>query len=496
MVKKWRDFRGVSYFVGAVVAGLGVAMGLCSAAGALFNWLDQDESLGGGAVALAQAGAVTFALGLAVLTYGKRYRTPSMTRREALLTVALIWTVAGFVGALPFVFGGGLGPMDALFETFSGLTTTGATVVTDIEGTLPRPVLLWRSLLQWLGGMGIVVLFVAVFPSVGKGGKMMFKGEVPGATGEGLKPRIAETSFALWKIYIGLTTVEAVALFFAGLSPFDAVCHALTTLSTGGFSTRNDSIGAWDSPLVHYIISGFMFLATVNFGLYYVSLKGRSVRPFLRSTEFKAFVAIALSATLLITLGLLKDSGGNIELAFRRALFAVGTSISSTGYGMEAHLRYPSAILQLLIVLMLIGGCSGSTAGGIKIERMLILARQAGAQVRKGVQPSIVRVVRLGRLVIDNSVTADVASLVVIYMLCLATGGVLVGLIDGVPAETAFGAMLTCLSNMGPAPFYVGDDNFAGYSAPAKAIFAAAMVLGRLEFLSVFALLLPTFWRR
>lgn len=496
MSRHSRDFRGVLYPVGTVVNGLAVAIVGCAALGALFNWANSDASLSGGAAELMAAAGVTFAVGIPLVVYGRRFASERMSRREAILAVTLIWMAAGCAGALPFTLAAHLSVPDAFFEAISGLTTTGATVVTDIEGSLPRPLLLWRSVIQWLGGMGIVVLFVAVFPALGKGGKYMFKGEVPGATSEGLKPRIKETAFALWKIYLAFTACEALALFAAGLTPFDALCHALTTLSTGGFSTHDASVGAFNNPSVEYIIAGFMLLGSVNYGLFYAGLKGRSLKVFWRSSELKLFSLIVVISTLLLTIAAFQLHGGDLELAFRKALFMVGTTISSTGYGTDDYMAYPSAALQIIILLMFIGGCAGSTAGGIKVERILILARQAGAQVRKSFQPSVVQVVRLGRQVIDSHITADVASFVVIYMLCLATGGVLVSLIEGISVPAAFGAMLTCLSNMGPAPFHPGPDNFAHYSAASKLLFTLAMLLGRLEFFTLFALLLPGFWKR
>ena len=265
-----RDFRGVIRPVGAVVSGIGVVMALCAGVGFAWDRLAPNaDRPQGGAWELGLSAAIVSVLGLTAFLYGKRFVSERISRREALLAVSLIWIAAGVSGAIPFMLGAGMPPHDAFFESVSGLTTTGATVITDIETRLSRPLLLWRSLIQWLGGMGIVVLFVAVFPNLGAGGKHLFRGEVPGTTAEGLRPRIAETSFALWKLYGALTIIEIGLLKLLGLDLFDAVCHAFTTMSTGGFSTLDNSVGGFDSAAVEYVIACFMLIGSVNYGLYY-----------------------------------------------------------------------------------------------------------------------------------------------------------------------------------------------------------------------------------
>jgi len=384
---------------------------------------------------------------------------------------------------------------DAFFESVSGLTTTGATVIVDIEGRLSRPLLLWRSLIQWLGGMGIVVLFVAVFPNLGAGGKHLFRGEVPGTTAEGLRPRIAETSFTLWKLYGAFTIFEIALLKLLGLDLFDAVCHAFTTMSTGGFSTLDGSVGGFQSPAVEYVIACFMLIGSVNYGLYYGLLRTGSWRTLVRNIEFRWYVGIVVVAVLVLTL-LNLSVHEEFLTSFRYSFFMVATTISSTGYGTDDYSVYSSAALTIVILLMFVGGCSGSTAGGIKIERAVLMGKQAIAQIKKNFQPATVQLVRMGKQAINTQVLADVGSFFLIYMGCIGVGLMFVTLVEGVPIPTAFGTMLTCLSNMGPAPFHVGPDNFSAYSAGSKLFFAMAMLLGRLEFFTLFALFLPGFWRR
>ena len=491
-----RDFRGVIRPVGAVVLGIGVMIALCAGVGMLWDQFAPDPTRPqGGAAALALSAIIVSTLGLGAFLYGSRFVSERISRREALLAVSLIWIAAGACGAVPFMLGAGMSAADAFFESVSGLTTTGATVVADIEGRLSRPLLLWRSLIQWLGGMGIVVLFVAVFPNLGAGGKHLFRGEVPGTTAEGLRPRIAETSFTLWKLYGAFTVLEIALLKLLGLDLFDAVCHAFTTMSTGGFSTLDGSVGGFESAAVEYVIACFMLIGSVNYGLYYGLLQTGSWKSLVRNVEFRSYVAIVVVAVLVLTV-LNLSVHEQLLTSFRYSFFMVATTLSSTGYGTDDYSVYSSTALTVVILLMFVGGCSGSTAGGIKIERAVLMGKQAIAQIQKSFRPATVQLVRMGKVAINTQVLADVASFFLIYMGCIGFGLLFVTLVEGVPAPTAFGAMLTCLSNMGPAPFHMGPDNFAAYSAGSKLFFAIAMLLGRLEFFTLFALILPGFWRR
>ncbi|MFW5924886.1 MAG: TrkH family potassium uptake protein [Myxococcota bacterium] len=497
MSRNLRDFRGVARPVGVVVTGLAVFIGLCAAVGGVWHALDPiSDRRGGGSIALAIAAAITLVLGVALLLYGRRHAKQTITRREAVVSVAFIWLAAGVFGGIPFVLGAHMAPHDAFFEAISGFTTTGATVLTDIDGLQSRPLLLWRALIQWLGGMGIVVLFVAVFPNVGAGSKHMFRGEVPGTTAEGLVPRIAETSFALWRIYLAFTVLEVILLAAIGMPLFDSVAHALTTMSTGGFSPRDASIGAYDSAAIELVVSGFMILASVNFGLYFTALRTGSFRPFLRSLELKVFLFIVAVATLVVTISIVPLHDGNWFQAFRYALFQVATFASSTGYVTDEYMGYPAPALAIIIFLMFVGGSSGSTAGGMKVERIVLMVKQSWSEIHQSFRPAVVRVIRMGRQVVASDVLADVAAFFGIYMGTLGVLVVFVATVEPVSLPTAFGASLSCLSNMGPAPFHVEADNFAGYAPVTKIAFAIAMLLGRLEFFTLLALLVPEFWKR
>jgi trk system potassium uptake protein len=496
---RFRELRYVGRPVGAVLVGLALTMLLTDLVAWLWERASPNPALPqGGNGALLLAALLTGVVGAALHTISGPSGKRDISRREALLAVMSIWLGAGFFGAVPFVLAADLSPVDALFESVSGLTTTGSTVIADIERRLSRPLLLWRSVIQWLGGMGIVVLFVAVFPNVGAGGKHLYRGEAPGAQVEGLRPRIRQTSAVLWRIYLALTALLFVILVALGMESFEALCHALTTLATGGFSTRDASIGAFGSPAIEWVLAVFMLLSGVSYGLYYALLRTGSGRSLLANVELRVYAALVVGSWALLSY---VNRGHHEHLldGLRASLFTVATHISSTGYGTEGTDAYPSSSLGIVLLLMVVGGCSGSTAGGLKVERLVIVAKQSYAQIRHTYEPSVVQVVRLGRRVVERGVVADVMSFFAVYFVTLLGGVLAVATLDGVPLPTAFGATLTCLSNIGPAPFHglAGfDDNFVAYGAASKLVFSAAMIIGRLEFFTFFALMIPGFWRR
>jgi trk system potassium uptake protein TrkH len=483
--------------VGVVTLGLAFGMLLCAAFGVGMDVLElHRKAIDPGAwKPMLAAALITAVCGGAISIVGRDARPPRRRRRAAVLAVALIWAASSVFGALPYVLGAKIAPIDAVFEAVSGFTTTGATIVEDIEGTLSSPVLLWRSLTQWLGGMGIVVLFVAVFPNLGVGAKEMFKHEVPGPTSEGLRPRIAETSIMLWKLYTAFTVAQILVMWLAlRIDLFDAVCHAFTTLSTGGFSTYDASAAGFDSYAAEMVLAVFMIAAGVNFAIYYSIVRGQ-VRSAWRSTELRVYLALVAGATVLLTVGLLPIHHTLVE-SFRRAFFMVATTITSTGYGTDSYMAYPPPALWIVLALMFIGGSAGSTAGGIKVSRVALMLEVAIAQTRQTLRPSLVQTIRIDGRPVPSAVLVGVSSFCVVYFACLAAFSLIITYTDNVPVQTAFGAILTSLSNMGPAPFHLGADNFAGYTDAAKLLSSFAMVLGRLEFFTLLALLTPDFWRK
>jgi trk system potassium uptake protein len=501
---RWRDFRGTLRPLGLVVMGVAVAQALCAVAGYLWELYgvpEAEQQLWDALWMLVGAGA-SLLFGLLCFRVGNRHAEGTVTRREAVLAVALIWLFAGLFAGVPFYLcAADMSLVDSFFESVSGMTTTGATVIDDIDG-LSHPVLLWRSLIQWLGGMGIVVLFVAVFPSVGAGAKHMFKGEVPGVSAEGLKPRIAETSFTLWRLYVAFTALEAVLLVLLGMTPFDAVCHAFTTMGTGGFSTSDASIAGWDSYAIEMVIATFMILGSINYGLYYALLRGRALKSVFRNTELRAFLVLVVLLTVVLTLGILPQHNHDLAESFRHAYFLVGTTLSSTGYGTDDYMAYSEPMLMVFVLMMFVGGCSGSTAGGIKVERVVLMAKTAWAEFRESFRPAVVQVVRMGRNAVPDEILRDVAVFVGVYMASLGFGVLFIVAVESAlngwdcSIGTAFGAVLSSLSNMGPAPWHEGPDNFVRYHWLSKLCFVFLMLLGRLEFFTMLALLVPDFWRR
>jgi len=503
--------------VGVISVGLGLSMLLCAISAPMWTFLEggdrpQDH---GAAVGLVLSGVLTLIVGGVLWTLGRKASAVPLGRREAMLSVSAVWLLCGVFGGLPYVLDAGMSPPDALFEAISGFTTTGATTVADIEGTLSRPTLLWRALTQWLGGMGIVVLFVAIFPNIGVGARHLYRSEAPGLTVAPLQPRIAETGGFLWRAYL-LITILAFGLYkFFGMSWFDATCHALTTAATGGFSTMDASLGAfdaarmgwWNSLGIEWTAVGIILLSGVNYAIFFAVVRTRSFRAAWRSTELRAYAGIVVLATLIVSIGAwsLEPSLQNAFPSFRQGLFNVATSITSTGYGVSGYRHLPTFALMILVALLLMGGCAGSTSGGIKVVRVVTMTKLLWAQLRQTFRPHVIQVVRMDGRPVDTSLLLDVAALFTVYILTLGLGIALVGAVDGVSSAKAFGAMVSALSNMGPAPFHevglteidlTATDTFHSYSAVSKLWFTVAMIVGRLEFFTLLALLLPDFWKR
>lgn len=502
------DFRGVWKPLGLTLLILAFALALSSGLVVLLRAFD-GVSVPNVRLPTAKLGAHVSLLLTAVVSFvvgGVMYRVlgdparSTLSRREGTLSVAGVWLSASLVGAVPFYLAADMSPIDSLFEAISGLTTTGSTSISDIETRLDAPLLLWRSLLQWLGGMGIVVLFLAVFPTLGVGARHLFRSEVPGAKPGLLTPRLEQTAMALWRLYIGLTAAALLAYWACGMTFFEALCHSLTTLSTGGFSTRDASIGGFENTMLEVVASVFMLAATVNYTLYYRLIIRRSAAPFFRNGEFRAFAAITLVSILALSIVVISSGFHPFWKGVQRSFFVVATTISSTGYGADDFDRYPSFGTALVVAIMIVGGCAGSTAGGIKIQRFLVLIKLALSRVRAFFDPHVVRVIRVGKQSVERSVVEDISGFLLVYGTTAVMGVLAFTLTEGVPVSTAFGMIITALSNMGPAPFYTLDtsavaDNFSRFSDLGKMIAAAAMLLGRLEFFTLLALLSRRFWR-
>ncbi|MGI9014056.1 MAG: TrkH family potassium uptake protein [Phycisphaerales bacterium] len=462
-------------------------------------------------------------VGVSVLIRGAtRQCTQTLGRRDALLLVALSWLFGAAYAALPyFIWAQSTRTLDALhpfnnyiscyFEAMSGLTTTGATVLSDIEA-LPHSLLLWRAFTHWLGGLGIVVLFVAVLPSLGVGGKRLYKLEAPGPTKAGVRPSIRETARILWYIYLGLTVIQTAALMIAGMSVFDAISHTFATLATGGFSTRNASTGAFTGPWFALIFIFFMILAGMNFSLFDHLLHGRFKAVF-HDTELRIYLSLLAGASLVIVLALLisprdivMTDGSVIASNFSNSLregVTTAVAIQTTkGFCTSDFDRWPFIAKAVLVTLMFIGGCAGSTAGGIKVIRVWVALRIMAAEIEHAFRPQVVRPIRLGGSVIDPAVRASTIAFVLGTILIFATGSIGIMMLehgfgdDGCAYTTAASASLATLCTIGPGLDAVGATrNYGWMCSGSKVLLSLLMVMGRLEIFAILALVTPRFWR-
>jgi trk system potassium uptake protein TrkH len=434
------------------------------------------------------AGVVAAGLGQ-LMRLAHSDREPELRRIEALAIVAGTWLVVAIVGAVPYVWVG-LTPVDAVFESMSGFTTTGATIFTDFAA-FGRGLLFWRSLTQWLGGMGVIALFVAILPRLAMGVGQLFFAEAPGPTDEKLTPKIGKTAAVLWRLYAGLTLAEFIALWIAGLSPYDAICHAMTTLAAGGFSPNPLSIAGYDSAAVEWIICGFMFLAGANFALQFRALS----RPGLlvRNEEFRVYSVIVLVATVLVA-GFLWQAGGQFTDAVRRGLFQTLSILTTTGYASVDFNLWGDQTRMILLVLMFIGGCAGSAAGGPKVLRHMLIGRYTLTELRRTLHPRAVLPVKAAGKVISDTVMRTVLVFFLFYVLTFALCAMAVILL-GADLVTGVTATMATLGNVGPGLGDVGPMASYGNLHPlSKLVLTGAMWVGRLEVLTVLALLRLEVW--
>jgi len=425
-----------------------------------------------------------------------RPKPHEINRREGILFVVLAWVVLVTLGALPYYFSPFFpGFTDSFFESISGFTTTGATILTDIEG-LPRSLLLWRALTHWFGGMGIIVLGIAVLPLLGTGGMELYRAEFSGAHSEKLKPRIAETAIALWKIYVAFTLAEYVALRWAGMTSFDAVCHSFATMATGGFSTKAASIESFQSPAIEYVIIVFMILAGINFTQHYRLFVERNARSFLRDPEIRYYALGIVLAAIAVSASLLYYSAVSVSDAFRQSLFQVVSIITTTGFSSVDFELWPAFGTFVLLVLMFIGGCTGSTAGGMKTARIVMLLNVVGREFKRMVERRGVFAVRFGGRAVSESTVASVLNLVYLafvinFVACLTLTAA------GVDLMTAFSAVAASMFNIGPGLGNVGPaENYAHLPGLVKWVLSFCMLAGRLEFYTVLVIFTPMFWRK
>ncbi|MCH1931756.1 TrkH family potassium uptake protein [Shewanella sp. A25] len=451
----------------------------------------------GGGTAFIQAFFVSLFIGF-WLWYPNRRCKEDLRTREGFLIVVLFWTVLGSIGALPFIFSKqpDLSWTDSFFESFSALTTTGATVIVGLD-YLPKAILFYRHMLQWLGGMGIIVLAVAILPVLGIGGMQLYRAEIPGPVKDSkMTPRIAETAKALWYIYLLLTIACAGAYWLAGMSVFDAICHSFSTIAIGGFSTHDASMGYFDSSLINLICVFFLLVSAVNFSVHFAafSRRGINLKVYFKDAEFKMLVLIQLVLTAICFLTLY-HSGiyESAEETFDHALFQAVSVSTTAGFGTESFHVWPLFLPILLIFSSFIGGCGGSTAGGIKVIRVILLLLQGSRELKRLVHPKAMFSIRIGSKALPDRVVDAVwgffSAYALVFVICM-----LALMAMGVDDITAFSATAACLNNLGPGLGEVAS-NYASIGDGAKWVLVVAMLFGRLEIFTLLILFTPTFWK-
>ncbi len=415
--------------------------------------------------------------------------------RDGFLIVTLGWLLFAAIGALPFYISGYISSYtNAFFETMSGFTTTGASILTDIEA-LPHGLLFWRSFTHWLGGMGIILLSLAILPLLGVGGMQLFKAEVPGPTPDKLTPRIKHTAELLWGVYLLLTVAEAVLLKVAGMNWFDAFCHTFGTMATGGFSTKNASVGYFNSAWIDYIIIFFMILAGTNFALHYRALRGKPLVYF-KDREAIFFVGLILLAAFVIGVDVWQRSNHQTALAVRQSLFQTVSIITTTGYGTADYEQWATSSQLILFLLMFVGGCAGSTGGGIKMIRTIILFKFSFNELKRLIHPQAVLPVRIGNQVIPRDIVTNISGFFLFFMAMFVLGVLFMSSL-GLDLESSMGSVAATISNIGPGLGSVGPtNNYAAIPAVGKWFLSFLMLIGRLELYTVLILFSPAFWKK
>jgi trk system potassium uptake protein TrkH len=417
-----------------------------------------------------------------------------LRKREGYVVVSIGWVIMSLFGALPFVFHGSIPNFsDAFFETISGFTTTGASILNDIE-SIPHGLLFWRSITQWLGGMGIIVLSLAIMPILGIGGMQLFVAEVPGPTKDKIHPRIKETAKRLWGIYVLLTGVEVLLLLLGGMNLFDAINHSFTTMATGGFSTKQASVAAYDSPFIHYVIILFMFLAGTNFTIHY-HLLHRRFNVLKRNDEFKFYLRLTLAVTAIVAVALIVNDFSNPEQSFRDSLFQTVSIITTTGFVTADYEMWGSFFQIFFFILLFTGGCAGSTGGGVKIVRHTLLIKNSLLELRRLIHPRAVIPVRFNGNAVPNEIISNVLAFFLFYIGIFVFGTIIMAVM-GLDFLSAMGAVATSLGNVGPAIGSVGpSNNFAHIPELGKWFLSLLMLMGRLELFTILIIFSPSFWR-
>lgn len=480
-------FKPVFHLISYLMVVTGLAIWVC--AGVAFHYGDPLPAF----YALLNGGAFGVFSGLliAYLTRGPI----ELSRRAGFGVVTFGWLAVALVGSIPYLLSGVItDPVSAMFETVSGFTTTGASVLGNLEA-VPKGILFWRAMTQWFGGMGVLVLCVAILPFLGVGGMQLYRAEMPGPSKDRLTPRIATTAKLLWGLYVLMSLAQTLLLMAGGMDWFDACCHTFATMSTGGFSTRTDSVAAFDSLYIDLVITLFMFLAGVNFALHFKALRGEPW-VFHKDPEFRVYLLIWLVSCLFISGNLwmcgTEPAGG----AVRHGFFQGTSVLTTTGFATRNFNLWPQASRLLLVLLMFIGGCGGSTAGGIKAARFFVVFKHIGREMGRVIRPQAVARIKLGRMALDEGVVANILTFVMIFFSVFAIMSFIMTFFTP-DLETATSAVVASLGNIGPGLGAVGaSETYAFIAAPGKLVLIVCMLLGRLELYTVLVMFMPSFWRK
>ncbi len=481
------QFRVITRFIAILVFFLGFSM-----AGPLLVSFIYDD---GSTRALLLSAGITSLTGIILFLFTKKPGDAHLNHRDGVFVVTLGWVMAGLFGTLPYLFSGTIPDFtNAYFESISGFTTTGASILTDIEN-LPKGILLWRSQTQWLGGMGIIVLSIAILPFLGIGGMQLYRAEIPSPVVDKLKPRISETAKTLWKVYLLITFVEILLLFAGGMPLFDSVCHAFCTMPTGGFSTKNASIAYFNSAYFDGVFVLFMLFAGINFSLHYKLIKG-DVKIFGMDPECRVFLFLLALLTLIVTVNTYGPVYDSLTRAFRAAAFQVTSLLTTTGFVTSDYEKWPALSQQILLGCMFLGGMAGSTGGGMKTLRIMLLIRHGYQEIFRIIHPHAVTTVKLGGKPVPADILSSIWGFFILYIgLFIVATLVMASL--GLDMKTALGSVAASIGNIGPGFGMVGPaKNYLLTPVFGKWILIFCMLLGRLEIYTVIVFLVPEFWRK
>jgi trk system potassium uptake protein TrkH len=482
---RWRYIFNI---IGILIIFLGLFMMFPLIAGLIY----MDQSV----IPFVLSANLTIICGYLVYALTKSPKTEYLSPREGMAIVAFGWTAVGLFGAIPFYLTGGeFGTfVNAFFESVSGFTTTGSSILTDIEA-VPKGLLFWRSFIQWLGGMGIIVLSVAILPFLGVGGMQLYKAEVPTPVPDKLKPRIRDTSMILWKVYAGITAIEAVLLMIGGMDLYDALCHAFTTMPTGGFSTKNTSVAHYDSVYIDTVIVVFMVIAGINFSLHYQVLKGEPL-AFWRDAECRFFLGALVLLTAVVSFDIFDVTYQSIGESIRFAAFQIVSIITTTGYATADYEQWPAMSQIILLLCMFVGASAGSTGGGVKCLRVMLCFKYCYKELFSLIHPHAVTHIKIRGKTVPEDVMRSILGFLSLYIILYAFCSVLLAGM-GVDFVTSFGAVAATIGNIGPGFGLVGPvENFAQIPDTGKWLLIWCMLLGRLEIYTVIILLVPEFWRK